>query len=97
MTQLDQPAAWRKEYRRRLGMLGLSQLEHHLAMVINAAGVRDVARPVRGQPRLDVGWATREDGRPMVRRELAAAMCIPPTAAGLAGLPAETTPASSTR
>ncbi len=82
MTQLDQPAAWRKAHRRRLGSAATSPLELLVLLVLDVVGVRDPAR------RPDVGWATSDDGRPMTRRELAFRCRLAPGPAGLAELDA---------
>lgn len=88
MSQLDTPAAWRKAHRRRLSLVGLGQLELLLLLVLDTVGVRDETRTVAGDVRPDVGWATRDDGRPLSRRELAALCRLAPGAAGLAELAA---------
>lgn len=88
MSQLDTPSAWRKAHRRRLSLVGLGQLELLLLLVLDTVGVRDETRTVAGDVRPDVGWATRDDGRPLSRRELAALCRLAPGAAGLAELAA---------
>lgn len=87
-SQLDIPAAWRKAHRKLLGLAGLSTLEFALYCVLERAGMRVADRLAGGKPRPDVGWGTRDDGRPMTRRELAAHCRLPPGTAGLADLEA---------
>ena len=87
-SQLGHPAAWRKAHRRRLALVGLGPTEQHLLLVLDMLGARDPARLVNRLPAPDVGWATREDGRALTRRELAAHLRLAPGAAGLAELEA---------
>lgn len=87
-SQLDRPAAWRKAHRRRLSTPGLGPTELLLLLVLDLVGVRDEGRLVDGTARPDVGWATRDDGQPLSRRELAALVRLPHGAGGRAELEA---------
>ena len=77
-SQLDRVSAWRKAHRRRLAIVGLSGIEQHLVLVIDMLAIRDLGHLVHGEARPDVGWAVRDDGRPLTRRELAAHLRLAP-------------------
>jgi transcriptional regulator with XRE-family HTH domain len=87
-SQLDRVSAWRKFHRKRLAIVGVDIVELALILVVDGTGMRVRDRTVSGEPRPDVGWATRDDERPLSRRELAAMVRLPGGADGLARLDA---------